>query len=115
MASVIVSGFGDCTWDGSQVGPVTGWSFFQSLHVLTDKWILAKKFRIPMTIGSLTRKPKCGYLKPSQTENKIIMGVRRREETGWERGEGMGNGGAGLSMGRNRIDTQKARRINMEQ
>lgn len=27
MASVIVSGFGAYTWDGSQVGPVTGWPF----------------------------------------------------------------------------------------
>ena len=31
MVSVIVSGFGVHSWDGSQIGPVTGWPFFQSL------------------------------------------------------------------------------------
>jgi hypothetical protein len=31
MASVIVSGFGVHAWDGSQVGQVTEWPFFQFL------------------------------------------------------------------------------------
>ena len=31
MVSVIVSGFGACPWDRSQVGSVTGWPFLQSL------------------------------------------------------------------------------------
>ena len=31
VASVIVSGFGTCTWEGSQVWLVTGWPFLQSL------------------------------------------------------------------------------------
>lgn len=31
MASVVVSGFGMDSWKGSQVGPFTGWPFFQSL------------------------------------------------------------------------------------
>jgi hypothetical protein len=30
LASTIVSGFGDCIWDGSS-GTVSGWSFLQSL------------------------------------------------------------------------------------
>lgn len=33
IASVIVSGFGVLTWDGSQVKPVTGWSFFHSVFL----------------------------------------------------------------------------------
>ena len=31
MASIIASGFSACTWDGSQIGPVSGWSYLQSL------------------------------------------------------------------------------------
>ena len=31
MTSVIVSGLGPYPWDGSQVGPVTGWAFLQAL------------------------------------------------------------------------------------
>ena len=31
LASTIVSGFGDCIWDGSPGGAVSGWSFLQSL------------------------------------------------------------------------------------
>ena len=29
--SLIVSGIGSCSWDESQVGPVTGWPFWQFL------------------------------------------------------------------------------------
>jgi hypothetical protein len=36
LASTIVSGFGDCIWDGSLGGAVSGWSFLQSLlHTLS--------------------------------------------------------------------------------
>jgi hypothetical protein len=31
LASTIVSGFGNCIWDGSPGGAVSGWPFFQSL------------------------------------------------------------------------------------
>jgi hypothetical protein len=31
LASTIVSGFGDCIWNGSPSGTVSGWSFLQSL------------------------------------------------------------------------------------
>ena len=31
LASTIVSGFGDCIWDGSPGGAVSGWPFLQSL------------------------------------------------------------------------------------
>ena len=35
LASTIVFGFGDCIWDGSPGGAVSGWSFLQSLlHTL---------------------------------------------------------------------------------
>ena len=35
LASTIVSGVGDCLWDGSLGGAVSGWSFLQSLlHTL---------------------------------------------------------------------------------
>jgi hypothetical protein len=30
LASTIMSGFGDCIWDGSPSGEVSGWSFLQS-------------------------------------------------------------------------------------
>ena len=34
--STIVSGFGDCIWDGYPGGTVSGWSFLQSLlHILS--------------------------------------------------------------------------------
>ena len=36
LASTIVSGFGDCIWDGSPGGAVSGWPFLQSLlHTLS--------------------------------------------------------------------------------
>ena len=36
LSSTIVSGFGDCIWDGSPDGTVPGWSFLQSLlHTLS--------------------------------------------------------------------------------
>jgi hypothetical protein len=31
LVSTIVSGFGDCMWDGSPSGAVSGWSFLQVL------------------------------------------------------------------------------------
>ena len=36
LASTIVSGFGNCIWDGSPGGAVSGWPFLQSLlHTLS--------------------------------------------------------------------------------
>jgi hypothetical protein len=36
LASTLVSGFGDCIWDGSLGGAVSGWSFLQSApHVVS--------------------------------------------------------------------------------
>jgi hypothetical protein len=47
-ASTIVSGFGDCIWDGSPGGTVSGWSFLQSvLHTLSPyflPWVLCSPF-----------------------------------------------------------------------
>jgi hypothetical protein len=39
LAFSIVSGFGDCIWDGSPGGAVSGWSFLQSLlHAITHNY-----------------------------------------------------------------------------
>ena len=41
LAFTIVSGFGDCIWDGSSGGAVSGWSFLQSLlHPLSPYFLL---------------------------------------------------------------------------
>ena len=41
LASTIVSGFGDCIWDGSPGGAVSGWPFLQSLlHTLSPYFLL---------------------------------------------------------------------------
>ena len=41
LASTILSGFGDCIWDGSQGGAVSGWSLLQSLlHTLSPHFLL---------------------------------------------------------------------------
>jgi hypothetical protein len=41
LASKIVSGFGDCMWDGSPCGAVSGWPFLQSLlHILSSNLLL---------------------------------------------------------------------------
>jgi hypothetical protein len=38
LASTTVSGFGDCRWDGSPGGTVSGWPFLQSLlHTLSKQ------------------------------------------------------------------------------
>jgi hypothetical protein len=44
---------------------------------------------------------------------KIIMGGRKREGPGWERGGGEKRG-SGSGMGSDRRDVQKARRINRD-
>jgi hypothetical protein len=36
LASTIVSGFGDCVWDGSPGGAVSGWPFLQSPHFVSE-------------------------------------------------------------------------------
>ena len=39
LASTLVSGFGDCIWDGYAGGAVSGWPFLQSLlHSLSPFW-----------------------------------------------------------------------------
>jgi hypothetical protein len=41
LASTIVSGFGDCIWDGSPGGTVSRWPFLQSLlHTLSPYFLL---------------------------------------------------------------------------
>jgi hypothetical protein len=40
LASTIGSGFGDCTWDGSLGGTVSGWPFLQSLHHTLSPYFL---------------------------------------------------------------------------
>jgi hypothetical protein len=40
LASTIATGFGDCIWDGSPGGAVSGWPFFQSLiHTLSPYFL----------------------------------------------------------------------------
>jgi hypothetical protein len=41
LASALVSGFGDCIWDGFPSGAVSGWPFLQSLlHTLSPYFLL---------------------------------------------------------------------------
>jgi hypothetical protein len=40
LASIIVSGFGDCIWDGSPGGAVSGWPFLQSLLLTLSPYFL---------------------------------------------------------------------------
>jgi hypothetical protein len=41
LASTMVSGFGDCIWDGSPGGAISGWPFLQSLlHILSPYLLL---------------------------------------------------------------------------
>jgi hypothetical protein len=67
----------------------------QAWYVLTDKWILAKKYRIPMIHPTDTKKlnKKEGSSEdasiPLRKENKIIIRVRKGEESG---GRGMEKG-----------------------
>jgi hypothetical protein len=60
LASTIVSAFGDCIWDGSPGGTVSGWPFLQSLlHTLSlyfHLWVLcspSKKSRSIYTLAFL--------------------------------------------------------------
>jgi hypothetical protein len=40
LASAIVSGFGDCLWDGSACGAVSGWPFLQFLLQTLSLYLL---------------------------------------------------------------------------
>jgi hypothetical protein len=60
-------------------------------YVLTDNWILAKKFGT--TIIQLTDCRKLNKKEdPLKRGNKIIIGGRGKEEPGWERGGSMKKG-----------------------
>jgi hypothetical protein len=57
LASTIVSGFGDCIWDGSPRGTVTEWPFLQSLLYTLSAYLLlcvfcflSKKDRSTLTL-----------------------------------------------------------------
>jgi hypothetical protein len=80
-------------------------------YVLTDKWILAKKFRLPMTQLTDHRNhnkkegPSVDPSIPLRKGNNIIMESRGREGSGWERRRGgkrgsrIRNGGRGWGGG----------------
>ena len=57
LASTIVSGFGDCIWDGSPGGAVSGWPFLQSLlHTLSLyllPWVFCRQLIFFMRLMSL--------------------------------------------------------------
>ena len=48
LASTIVSGFGDCIWDGSPGGAVSGWPFLQSLLHTLSLYLLPWVFLFPL-------------------------------------------------------------------
>jgi hypothetical protein len=65
----------------------------KDMHVLTNKWILAKKkFRIPRTQPTGLKKinklkvPSEDALIPLEREKKMVMRNRGREGPGWEKG-----------------------------
>jgi hypothetical protein len=47
LASTMVSGFGDCIWDGSPGGTVSGWPFLQSLLYTLSLYLLLCVFCSP--------------------------------------------------------------------
>ena len=44
LASTVVSGFGDCIWDESPGGTVSGWPFLQSLLYTLSPYLLLRVF-----------------------------------------------------------------------
>ena len=47
LESTIVSGFGNCKWDGSPGGKVSGWPFLQSLFYASSLYFLPWVFCLP--------------------------------------------------------------------
>jgi hypothetical protein len=47
LASIIVPGFGDCIWDGSPGGAVSGWPFLLSLLYTLSSYFLPRVFCSP--------------------------------------------------------------------
>ena len=87
------------------------------MYVLTDKWLLAKKYRMPMVQLTdyiklnMKEGPSMDASFPLRRGNKIIMGSRERDECEWGWGGGRGKGCI-IRLCGDRRETQRARRMN---